>query len=245
MNLNGKVSLVTGGAKRLGRAIALELARAGSSIALHYNQSEKEAGEARKDIVRLGCACRLYRADLSKPAEVESLARRVLRDFKACDVLVNSAAVFPQVPLEKASQRDFDWPYEVNLRAPALLTKALGLWNHRKKRDARVINIGDVGGALAWPGALPYSLSKAGLLQLTRASARRLAPHVLVNCVAPGPMVMGEGATAAQKRSSLKRTLLKRLGGAHEVARAVRFLAESDYITGAILPVDGGRTLAN
>jgi pteridine reductase len=244
MDLNGKVCLVTGGAKRLGREIALTLARAGGKIALHYHRSHKEARKTQADIFALGAACTLFEADLSQPDEVKALADKVFKEFGACDVLVNSAAVFNRVPLAKATVRDFDLPYEVNLRAPALLTQAMGLRNFKRKLPARIINLSDVGGQLAWPSYLPYSLSKAGLNQLTRTAAKALAPWVLVNSVAPGPVLPPEGSTPAQRKKSAKRTLLKKVGDPREVARAVRFLAESDFITGAILPVDGGRTLA-
>lgn len=243
MDLNGKTALVTGGAKRLGRAIAIELARQGCLIALHYGRSRAEAQATARQIRALGEACLLYRADLSKPAQVKALARKVLHDFGACHVLVNSAAVFPRASLAEAKLADFDLPYAVNLRAPALLTQAIGGAMARRKTAARIINIADVGGQLAWPGYLPYSLSKAGLLQLTRASALALAPHVLVNSVSPGPMLLPERHSPAQKRASLKRTALDRLGGTEEVARAVAFVAQSDFMTGSDLVVDGGRKL--
>jgi NAD(P)-dependent dehydrogenase (short-subunit alcohol dehydrogenase family) len=244
MRLKGKVCLVTGGAKRLGRAIALEMAAQGCSLALHYHRSATDAKLAQAEIRSLGVECRLFKADLSKASGAQGLAQAVLKSFGSCDILVNSAAVFPQAGLAKAKPADFDGPYALNLRAPALLTQALGLWSFERRRPARIINLGDVGGQLAWPGYLPYSLSKAGLAQLTRASARALAPWVLVNCVALGPMLMPAQSSPAQLKASLKRTLLKRLGGAQEAARAVAFLAASDFITGAILPVDGGRSLS-
>jgi NAD(P)-dependent dehydrogenase (short-subunit alcohol dehydrogenase family) len=245
MRLKGKVCLVTGGAKRLGRAIALEMAGQGCSLALHYHRSALEAKAAQAEIRALGVECRLFKADLSQAAQAPSLAKAVIKAFGCCDILVNSAAVFPQASLAKAKPADFDGPFALNLRAPALLSQAVGLWNFERRRAARIINMGDVGGMLAWPGYLPYSLSKAGLAQLTRASARALAPWVLVNCVALGPMLMPAESSPAQLKSSLKRTLLKRLGGSQEAARAVAFLAASDFITGAVLPVDGGRSLSS
>ncbi|MES2202185.1 MAG: SDR family oxidoreductase [candidate division FCPU426 bacterium] len=243
MNLKNQPALVTGGAIRIGKAIALELAKAGCPIALHYRKSRAEALATQRQILDLGVDCGLYRADLSKAAAVRALGRKVLKDFGSVPILVNSAAIFPRVPLEKAKVADFDLPYQVNLRAPALLTQVLGLAQFKRKRPGRIINIADVGAGLAWPGYLPYSLSKAGVLQLTRASAAALAPYVLVNSVSPGPILMPDKHSKAQLASSLKRSLLKKLGGAEEIARAVRFLAESDFITGTDLVVDGGRKL--
>jgi NAD(P)-dependent dehydrogenase (short-subunit alcohol dehydrogenase family) len=243
MQLKGKICLVTGGARRIGLAIALEMAKQGCSIALHYHRSKTEAKEAQNQIRALGVPCNLFAADLSKPKAADALALKVIRVFGACDVLVNSAAIFPRKRLEQAQAIDFDEPYALNLRAPALLSKAVGAWNILNKRQARIINIGDASGLLTWPSYLPYSLSKAGLVHLTRSSARQMAPWVLVNCVAPGPMLPTQGATAKQQRASLEQTLLKKFGGAEAVAQAVAFLAQSDFITGAVLPVDGGRHL--
>jgi NAD(P)-dependent dehydrogenase (short-subunit alcohol dehydrogenase family) len=245
MKLQDKHALVTGGAIRLGRAIALELARAGCHLAVHYGKSRKEALALKTEVLALGRQCRLYQADLSSASAVLALGRDVLRDFKNVPILVNSAAIFPRVSLEMAKAEDFDLPYKVNLRAPALLTQVIGVAQARRRIHSRIINIADVGAELAWPGYLPYSLSKAGLLQLTRASAAALAPYVLVNAVSPGPMLMPAKATAIQKRSSVKRSLLKKLGGPEEIARAVRFVAESDFMTGSNLVVDGGRKLAS
>jgi NAD(P)-dependent dehydrogenase (short-subunit alcohol dehydrogenase family) len=243
MNLRGKSALVTGGAKRLGKAIALELARSGCSIALHYGKSRLEALALRKEIQSLGVACKLYQADLSSAKAALALGRDVLKDFKSVPVLVNSAAVFPKVGLEKAQVDDFDLPYKVNLRAPALLTQVIGLNQLKKRIHSRIINIADVGGELAWPAYLPYTLSKAGLLQLTRASAKALAPYVLVNSISPGPMLMPDKHSRRQLRSSLKRSILGKLGGPEEIARAVKFVAESDFMTGSNVVVDGGRKI--
>ncbi len=243
MDLNGKTALVTGGAKRLGRAIALELARNGVNIALHYGSSKREARQTQKDVIACGVGCRLYQADLTDPRQVKKLAETVWEELKGIDILVNSAAVFPRVSMAKAKVSDYDLPYAVNLRAPALLTQYLGLRMARRKKPGRIVNIADVGGRLAWPGYLPYSLSKAGLLQLNRTSAKALAPHVLVNAILPGPMLAAERDGQRQISASKKRTLLKRLGGTGEIARAVRFVAESDFMCGAEVAIDGGRSL--
>ena len=237
--LLGRQALVTGGALRVGQTIALELARRGSAILLHYGHSQAPAQATAARIRALGVGCRLLRADLSRSAAVLALGRAA--KAAGCDLLVNSASVFPRVRLEDATPTDFDGPYQVNLRAPALLTQVLGSAWKKAGTHAHIIHIADIGGRLAWPGALPYSLSKAGLLQLNRASAAALAPTVLVNAVLPGPILMPAGASAAQRKDSEARSLLKRLGGPQEVADAVAFLAQSNFITGTELVVDGGR----
>jgi pteridine reductase len=244
MELKGKRALVTGGAVRIGKAIALALAGEGCSIALHYGRSVSEAKSAAAEVRALGVDCSLHKADLARAGSVQALGRQVLAHRLGCQILVNSASIFPRVSLEEAGPADFDLPYAVNLRAPALLTQAVGLALVRKRQSGRIINIADVGGRLAWPGALPYSLSKAGLLQLTRLSAAALAPWVLVNSISPGPMLMPDKHSAAQARASVRRSLLKRLGGPEEIAKAVLYVAGSDFMTGADLIVDGGRSLA-
>ena len=243
MDLHGKRALVTGSAKRLGKAIALDLAAQGCHIALHYGNSKAEALATATEIRAFGVDCRVYRADLSKSKAVVGLGKKVLAHRLGCQILVNSASVFPRVPLEKAKAADFDISYAVNLRAPALLTQVFGVAWAKKKQFSRIINIADVGGRLAWPGYLPYSLSKAGLLQLTRTSAVALAPFVLVNSVSPGPMQAMDGPGSKAHEKSLSRSLLGRWGGAQEIARAVTFIAQSDFMTGSDLTLDGGRAL--
>ena len=243
MDLHGKRALVTGAAKRLGQAIALELAAQGCDIALHYGRSKPEALATAKRIRALGVDCSLHAADLGRAVAVQGLARQVLKHPQGCQILVNSAAVFPRVSLAQAKVVDFDLPYAVNLRAPALLTQALGLAWAKKKQPSRIINIADVGGRLAWPGYLPYSLSKAGLLQLTRTSALALGPHVLVNSVSPGPIQAMDGPAGRTQAKSLLRSVVGRWGGAGEIARAVVFIAQSDFMTGSDVTIDGGRAL--
>lgn len=244
MDIKGKRALVTGGALRVGRAIALKLAGQGCAIALHYGRSKSEAAATANLVRGLGVDCSLHKADLSRASETLRLGRQVLRHRLGCQVLINNASVFPRVTLEQARPADFDLPYAVNLRAPALLTQVIGLALVGKRQTGRIVNIADVGGHLAWPGALPYSLSKAGLLQLTRLSAAALAPWVLVNSVSPGSVLMPANPTPAQRRLSERRSLLKRLGSPKEVADAVLLAVGSDFMTGADIRVDGGRSLA-
>src|SRR5665213_1886575 len=243
MELKGKRALVTGGAVRIGKAIALALAGEGCSIALHYGRSTREAQTTAAAVRALGVDCTLHPADLGRAGAVQALGRQVLRHRLGCQILVNNASIFPRVTLKNAKPTDFDEPYAVNLRAPALLTQAIGIALLSQRRAGRIINIADVGGRLAQPEALPYSLSKAGLLQLTRLSAVALAPWVLVNSISPGPILMPDRHSTFQKRDSLARSVLKRLGGPREITQAVLFIAKSDFITGSELTVDGGRSL--
>ncbi|MGH7442743.1 MAG: SDR family NAD(P)-dependent oxidoreductase [bacterium] len=243
MDLRGKRALITGGALRVGKTIALALAKEGCAIALHYGRSEREAETAQRELRALGADCVLYQADLSRSGETLALGRAVLRHAKGCQILVNNASIFPRVPLERSHPRDFDLPYSVNLRAPALLTQVIGLELMRRKRSGRIVNIADSESRTARPEAFGYSLSKAGLLQLTRLSASALAPWVLVNSISPGTVLLPTLPNAAQLRSSKERSLLKRVGNPEEIAAAVLLALRSDFMTGADLLVDGGRAL--
>ena len=244
MIIKGKTALVTGGAKRLGKASALALAEQGANIALHYGNSLKEAKAVQSQILALGVKCLLFKADLAKAASVEKLAQQVLKTMGRCEILINAAAIYPKVAYSKAKAADYDLPLAINLRAPAILAGRIGSHNKKNKIPSRIVHFADVGGELAWTDYIPYTLSKAGVLQLVRASAKDLAPWVLVNSISPGPMLPGAGQNAAGRRDALKRTLLKKYGGAVEIAKAVVFIVESDFMTGSNLVLDGGRKLS-
>jgi pteridine reductase len=239
MELQGKIALVTGGARRVGRAIALELARRGAGIALHYHESTNEAGETAAEIRALGVDVATIAADLADPTEIDVLAHDAVRRFGAIDIVVHSAAIYFRTPLGEVTAADWDRLHALNLRAPFLLTQALAPVLRAQK--GRVVMITDVGGVRPWTGYLPYGASKAGLIYLTRGLARALAPDVLVNAVSPGTVLPLESASAQQIAAEVERTALKRLPTPEDVARAVAFLATADSITGQVLAVDSGK----
>jgi len=241
VELAGKVALVTGAARRVGRAIALELAGRGATIALHYHASIAEAGETAAAIRARGADVATFAADLALPAEIDVLSRDVLRRFGQLDVLVNSAAIYFRTAVGAVTAEDWDRLFALNLRAPFLLTQALA--PALRERKGRVVMITDVGGMEPWPGYLPYGATKAGLIYLTRGFAKALAPEVLVNAVAPGTVLPPADAAPGDIAAEEARTALKRLGAPEDIARAVAFLCESDYITGQVLAVDGGKLL--
>jgi NAD(P)-dependent dehydrogenase (short-subunit alcohol dehydrogenase family) len=239
MELNGARALVTGAAVRVGREIALELARAGASVSLHYRSSEEAARETAAAIRALGVDCELVRGDLADAGETERVAEAALD----ADVLVNSASVFPRTPLPDADAATFDGILAVNLRAPFLLARRIGLAMKERGRGA-IVNVADWAAKRPYEGYLPYCISKAGLVAATEGLARALAPEVRVNTVAPGPVLWPEGLSDAAKETVLSKTPLGRPGTPGDVARAVRFLVEgSDFVTGAFLTVDGGRLI--
>jgi NAD(P)-dependent dehydrogenase (short-subunit alcohol dehydrogenase family) len=264
--LQDHVALVTGAGKRIGRAIALELGRAGASVAVNYNQSKAEAEAAVREIRARGADSIAIRADVSRPRQVEAMFRAVDRRFGRLDLLVNNAGLFFHAPWDKLSERDWDRILGVNLKGPfycaqaaARLMLRAGRKNHRLKIARRepgknranarppggqIINISSLGGLQAWPGYMHYCASKAGLMMLTRCLAKALAPHIRVNSVAPGTILFPGEERDAQMRKLVRSTPLQKGGRAEDIANAVLFLATSaSFVTGQVLVVDGGKSI--
>lgn len=247
MNLSGSVALVTGGAQRLGRAIALALAREGTSISLHYGASAGAAHQTAAEIAALGVEVEPFQADLADPAQITGLIDALEARFGRLDVLVNSAASFQKQSFAEITADDWDRVLAVNLRAPFLLSQAAARLMRSAGRDAPalIVNLADLSGVHAWKGYAHHAVSKAGLIHLTKVAARELAPDVRVNAIVPGPILPPPGVdeTSQRWREIAGRTPLGRAGTAEDVGRAVIFLAQGDFITGVILPVDGGEGL--
>jgi len=243
MELHGRTALVTGAARRVGRAIALALAGRGMDIVVHYNRSEGEARATVDAIERLGRRAVALQADLAQPEEVEGLAERAIKAFGKIDVLVNSAALFYRTPLEKLTAQDWEQFLRVNLTGPFLLARRLGL-QMRRRGEGKIINIADVAGIASWSDFLPYSVSKAALIAMTQGLAKALAPEVQVNAVAPGSVLLPEEYGDKEREAIIRATPLRRIGDPSDVANTVLFLLEgSDFITGQVVVVDGGRSV--
>jgi pteridine reductase len=226
-----RVALVTGAGVRLGAAIARDLARHGWTVAAHYH-----AHRPRAPLVPL-------QADLALPGGPAALARAFRREFDRLDLLVCSAASFEARPLAATDAAAFDAQMDLNARAPLLLARAL-VSLLRASRGS-VVNVADVGGGLvAWKGYAAYAASKAALVRLTECLALELAPTVRVNAVAPGTVLWPESYPASRRRELARRIPLGGAGSPEDVAAAVRYLADAPFVTGAVLPVDGGRHLA-
>jgi pteridine reductase len=226
-----RVALVTGAGVRVGNAIARDLARQGWKVAAHYRTHRPR-----------GFAAALE-ADLALADGPARLAADFRSRFSRLDLLVNSAAAYEPLAVEATDAAAFDAQMDVNARAPLLLVKAL-LPLLRRSRGA-VVNLADVGGGLvAWRGHAAYAASKAALVRLTECLALDLAPVVRVNAVAPGAILWPEGYPAALRRRLVRRIPLGRTGDPSDVVAAVRYLAEAPFVTGAVLPVDGGRHLS-
>jgi len=235
---------VTGAAKRVGRAIALELGRCGANVVVHYHTSAEAAAATVRELEALGVAAVALGADLLRTDEVETLAREAERRTGGVSVLVNSASNYFRVPFDRLTEAVWDQSLDANLKAPFLLSWHLGR-AMRERGEGRIVNIADWAGERPYRDYLPYCVSKAGLVCLTKALAKELAPAVLVNAVAPGPVVAPEGMPTAERDAIARVTPLRRFGTAEDVARCVRFLAaEADFSTGGVFHVDGGRLIA-
>jgi pteridine reductase len=243
MDLKGRVALVTGAGKRVGRAIALALAARGTTVAVHYRASRAEAEDAVARITADRGRAAAFAADLESVAEIERMIGDVIAAFGRIDVLVNSASVFFRKPLDQLTERDWDINLDTNLKAPFFLAKFASV-EMRRQGAGKIVNIGDWAGIRPYNNYLPYTVSKSGLIGLTRALAKALAPEVQVNCVALGPVMPPEDYDLAEVERLKQATLTKTLGTPQDVASAVLFFCEAtDFATGSTLLLDGGRLL--
>jgi NAD(P)-dependent dehydrogenase (short-subunit alcohol dehydrogenase family) len=241
MPLAGKSSLVTGGAKRIGRAIALALARAGADVTVTYRASADEAVETVDAIEQLGRNGYALECDVRSEESVRGVVAATIAEHGRLDVLVNNAAIFETASLDQMSLAQWDAVFETNARGPFLVARE-SLPTLRASRG-RIVNIGSLGGLQAWAGHAHYCASKAALHMLTQAMAKAFAPEVSVNCVAPGWIEFPEDRPELAARFGA-RAPMRRNGTAEEVAQAVLFFAAgSEFITGQILAVDGGLSL--
>jgi pteridine reductase len=239
MDLRGRVMLVTGAGRRLGRAIALGLAQAGAHIAVHYHTSAEEAEETVRRIRALGVDAEAFPADLRDPGQIPPLVDAVARRFGRLDGLVSAAAVMRVTRWHEITPAQWDEILALNLRAPMFCAQAAA----RHMEDGVIIHIADGSALKPWPDYLAHTVSKAGLVALTRALALALAPRIRVNVVIPGPILKPVHWEEERWERLIRRVPLGRAGAPEEVARAVRYLMEADYVTGAVLVIDGGHHL--
>ncbi|HEX9641784.1 MAG TPA: SDR family NAD(P)-dependent oxidoreductase [Candidatus Krumholzibacteria bacterium] len=233
-------ALVTGGARRLGAAITRELSAAGYSVAIHFHESEAAAHALVDELVDRDREAIAYQADLRDPSDCRGLVAAAWSELEAVSLLVNNAGSFGS-GTGLAEEEDFDRTIALNLRAPYLLSRQLGDLM-RASRGGAIVNVASVGGIRPYGSNLPYSLSKAGLIMLTRGLAKELAPYVRVNAVAPGSVDM-PGEEGEAPLGPLNRIPAGRHGRSTEVAAAVAFLATAEYCSGQVLAIDGGMSL--
>lgn len=239
MDLRGRNALVTGAGHRVGRAIALALAARGMKVAVHYHGAAEGAEETVRLARSAGGDGWAMRADLRTAAAAEQAVRDAAAHFGTLDVLVNSAAIMLRTPVDTVTAEQWDEMMAINLRAPFFCARAAAAV--MGARGGAIVNIADLAGMEAWPAYVPHGISKAGVIQMTRALARTLAPHVRVNAVAPGAVLLPESWNDADATRLASTTPLGRIGTPGDVAQAVCYLLEADYVTGEVLIVDGGR----
>jgi pteridine reductase len=241
MQLGGRVALVTGAGRRVGRAIALALAAKQMRIAVHYNASANEAEETVRLARDAGAPdAWTISADLRDAAACARLIDSVAERGKTLDVLVNSAAEMHRTPFDSVTPDEWDDIMALNLRSPFFCSQAAA--RHMADGGA-IVNIADLAALETWPEYIPHGISKAGVMQMTRALARKLAPKIRVNAVVPGAVLLPEHWTQEDAAKLIRTTPLARLGAPEDVAHAVIYLLEADYVTGDAVVVDGGRHL--
>lgn len=239
MELRGKVALVTGGGRRVGKALALALARREAIVAVHYNESETGARDVVAAITRDGGRAQSFGADLTDSELAAKLPDQVAEAFGRLDVVVNSAAVMIRTPFGEITERVWDEIFALNLRAPFLVSQAAA--PHLKRAKGAIVNIADLAAFETWPGYIPHGLTKSGIVHMTKALARVLAPEVRVNAIAPGTVLLPDDWSDKDAAHLDETTPLKRQGSPDDVAAAMLFLLDADYITGETIVVDGGR----
>ncbi len=239
-SLRGRVALVTGAAKRLGRAVALRLAEEGADVVVHYRSSAADARTAVAEIEKFGRRGHAIAADLTSVADINRLFDEAAKRVGRLDILVNCAANFLPSSIISTTEEVWEASLDSNLKAPFFCAQAAAPLLRRTR--GTIINFADTGGLLGWPGYIAHSVSKAGVVMLTKVLAKALAPEVRVNAIAPGTITM-PGDPPEWEADFIKLAPLRRTGAPPEVADAVLFLAQSDFITGQVLVVDGGRTL--
>jgi len=234
------LALVTGGARRLGKAFALALARMGYSIALHYRGSADEAEHTVQEIRALGVDCIPIRADLTLPEKIDFLFSLVDEFKSPLKVLVNSAAVMPVGSPRELELKDWDSALDLNLRAPFILAQQAA---KRMSTGGLIVNITDIGAQKAWSRYPSYTVSKSALESLTKLLARALAPGIRVNAIAPGLVLQSDVVTQEEWDKLVSRLPLKRAATLDEITSALEFLIKNEYITGQTIVVDGGYSL--
>lgn len=239
MDLDGRVALVTGAGTRVGRVIALALGKAGMRVGVHYAGSEKGARQTADEIVAAGSDARTLPGDLTDPATGPRLIEHANKVFGGLDVLVNSAAVMLRTPVGEVLVEDWDAMFALNLRAPFFLCQSAA--RIMEKKGGVIVNIADLAAFEAWRNYIPHSITKAGIVQMTRGLAHALGPKIRVNAIAPGAVLLPDGWTPELADKLVSTTPLGRIGSPEDVAQAVLYLLSADYVTGETLIVDGGR----
>ena len=242
MDLEAKVAIVTGAAVRVGRVIALALAEKGARVAITYYQETEPWQQTLDEIQAKGVQGIALPMDVCQPEQPRACIQQVVDHFGRVDILVNNASIWQKSPFLEITREEWDTALEINLTGPFLCSQAAAPYM-LDQQSGLIVNITDLSAFQTWPQYAHHAASKAGLIALTRVMAAELAPHVRVNAIAPGTVLLPDGATEAKRRWAVENSLLKRIGAPEDVAKTVIFLAEADFATGAVYFMDGGRAL--
>lgn len=242
MELKNSVALITGAAARVGKATALALAAKGAAIAFTYLNDAEPWRDTLADIEATGAAALALPLDVRQPGQPRAVVQQVIERFGRIDLLVNNASVWLRAPFLEISAEQWQMALDINLTGPFLCAQAVAPHMLAQKAGV-IINITDLSAYQTWPEYAHHSASKAGLVALTRVLAAELAPHVRVNAIAPGTVLLPDNAPPEKEQWAVENSLLKRVGSPEDVAKTIIFLTEMDFATGAVYFMDGGRAL--
>jgi pteridine reductase len=241
MQLRGRVALVTGAGRRVGQALAIALGREGANVGVHFSGSERGARETAAQIERAGGKARTFQADLTSAKASGELVAAVVSHFGGLNVLVNSAAVMLGTPFGEITSDQWDSILALNLKAPFFLAQEAAPYIRKGSGGGSIVNIADLAAFETWPDYLPHGISKSGVVHMTKALARVLAPDIRVNAIAPGTVLLPDDWTERDAERLDRTTPLKRQGSPTDVVQAMLYLLSADYVTGETIIVDGGR----
>jgi NAD(P)-dependent dehydrogenase (short-subunit alcohol dehydrogenase family) len=242
MYIANSVILITGAAMRVGRTVALELAKKGAIIAFSYYLEEEPWRETMQEIKDLCGECLAIQTEIRSAADVKNLVQQTIAHYGRVDVLINNASIWLKAPFLEITEADWDLSLDVNLKGPFLAAQAVAP-HMLQQGQGLILNITDLSAFQTWPGYAHHAASKAGLVALTKSLAVELAPKIRVNAIAPGTVLLPEDAPPEKVQWAVEKSLLKRVGEPEDVARLIAFLIESEFTTGAVYFVDGGRAL--
>jgi len=237
-----KVAVVTGSGRRLGRQSALALAGDGWDIVVNYAHSAREAARTVKQIEALGVEAMAVKSDITDSKQVDKMFARAVARFGRIDLLVNNAAIFPRAT-RFVDISDGLWDYVLSTNLTGQFYCARAAAKRMADRGGRIINFASIGGVQAWAGFVPYNVAKAGVVMLTRALSKALAPKILVNAIAPGTIIINGEESGNIRHIPTERIPLKKYGGVADITSAILYLAHAEYITGQVIAVDGGRSV--
>ena len=242
MDLENKVAFVTGAGVRIGQAVAVKLGQLGMRLVIHYHHSEEGAKQTIQRLPGKKSRHLVLQADLKNVSAIEELVHKTEKQAGPVSVLVNNAAEFFPTPLFSVAEEEWDHLLALNLKAPFFLSQVVGEVM-KSSGEGKIINMVDVSAERPWKSFLPYCASKAALISLTKGLARALSPEVQVNGIAPGTVLPPPEHNEMDLTASVENSLLKRIGNVEDIVQAVEYLLQSDFVTGTILPVDGGRSI--